>query len=465
MMTDKINVTSPYSGELLESIPLEDETTVFKKLDIAYAAFTERDNWLSKVTRHKILINLIHLMSDQRMELAKLATSEGGKPLKDSLVEVDRAIQGVRVALHTMETITGEMIPMGQTLSSENRIAYTLKEPLGVVLSVSAFNHPLNLIIHQVIPAVAVGSPVLIKPSKTTPLSCFKLVEILLESGLPKAWCQTLFCKNEIINKLIKDERVQFLSFIGSASVGWHLRSILAPGARCALEHGGSAPVIVEKDANIEELLPALLKAGFYHAGQVCVSAQRVYVHESLIDTVVKGVIDGAKQLKLGDPLNIKTDVGPLISTTECTRIETWVNEAIDKGATLLCGGKKIGDSFFEPTALLNPSAKCQVSSKEIFGPVVCFYPFTERSQAIDNANDLPFSFQASIYSQNMDIILDSINRLKADAVMVNDHPAFRVDWMPFGGSEHSGLGTGGIPYSMNDMMKEKLVVIKSKEI
>jgi acyl-CoA reductase-like NAD-dependent aldehyde dehydrogenase len=212
-------------------------------------------------------------------------------------------------------------------------------------------------------------------------------------------------------------------------------------------------------------MIPALLKSGFYHAGQVCVSAQRIYIHESIIDRVSQKLAAGAKKLVVGDPLDIKTEVGPIISVRECDRIEAWVNEARNKCAKILCGGKRISKELYEPTVILSPPLDAQVSSEEIFGPVVCLYPFKNRLYAIDRANSLPFSFQASVYSQDMDIIMDTINRLKADAVMVNEHPAFRVDWMPFGGSEHSGLGRGGISYSMEDMTKEKLVVIQSKKL
>ena len=241
-MARSIEVTSPYTSEVLATIPLEDEAALFAKLEKAYQAFLNRDEWLTKIERQEILVNLIHLMSDKEEELAKLAVMEGGKPLTDSLVEVKRAIQGVKVALNALENRKGDMIPMGHTASSSNRLAFTIKEPLGVVLSISAFNHPLNLIVHQVIPAVTVGAPVIIKPAKATALSCLRLVQLLAEAGLAEKWCQVIICENELTAKVVKDARVQFLSFVGSASVGWQLRSSLAPGARCALEHGGAAP-------------------------------------------------------------------------------------------------------------------------------------------------------------------------------------------------------------------------------
>ena len=394
--------------------------------------------------------------------MTRIATEEGGKPYADSKVEVLRAINGVKLSIEHLAQIKGEQIPMGQTASSVNRLAFTMREPIGVVSSISAFNHPLNLIIHQTIPAIAVGSPVIIKPALTTPLSCLKFMEILAEAGLPAAWCQCLVCDNEGAEMLVTDERVNYLSFIGSAGVGWMLRSKLSPGTRCSLEHGGAAPVIVEADADVETMLDSLLKGGFYHAGQVCVSVQRVFVHASICDAVAEQLAAKASKLIVGDPLDEKTEVGPLILSREVDRVEEWVEEARDQGATVLCGGHRISDTCYAPTVLLNPAENSKVSQMEIFGPVVCIYSYTDRHAAIAKANALPYAFQASVFTKDIDTALDTINRLNATAVMVNDHTAFRVDWMPFGGRDVSGIGMGGIQYSMHEMTREKMFVIKS---
>jgi len=261
---------------------------------------------------------------------------------------------------------------------------------------------------------------------------------------------------------LVADERVAFLTFIGSAKVGWMLRAKVHPGVRCALEHGGAAPVIVEPDADLKDMLPLLAKGGFYHAGQVCVSVQRVFVHESLVKEVSDGLVSLAKKLIVGDPLNEKTEVGPLIQEREVDRIDQWVTQAKDKGGTILTGGKKIGTTCYEPTVILNPPLDADVSRKEIFGPVICVYSCKNRDEAIKRANDVPFSFQASVFTKNIDIALDTMKRLNALAVMINDHTAFRVDWMPFGGRKQSGLGIGGILPAMEEMTEEKMFVVKS---
>lgn len=288
-------------------------------------------------------------------------------------------------------------------------------------------------------------------------------VDILSEAGLPEGWCQAIICENEAAEQLVTDERVNYFSFIGSAKIGWYLRSKLSPGTRCALEHGGSAPVIVDKDAKIEEMLPALAKGGFYHAGQVCVSVQRVFVHESILDIVAERLALLASNLKVGNQMDKKTEVGPLILPQEVDRVEKWVNEAIKSGAKLLSGGRRISDSCYEPTVLLNPALDAKVSTLEIFGPVVCVYSFSDRDKAIEIANSLDVHFQAAVFTQNLDVAMDCVKKLNATAVMVNDHTAFRVDWMPFGGRDSSGIGMGGIQYSMYEMTREKLIVIKSK--
>jgi len=457
-----LKVNRPFDGTLIKEIPMQDAADVEKALQVAYGLFQDRSKWLPAWQRIAILEKVAEIMSGQVDELTRIAAEEGGKPYVDSRVEVLRAINGVKLAVEHIAQIKGEQIPMGLTESSVNRLAFTLREPIGVVASISAFNHPLNLIIHQVVPAIAVGSPVIIKPALTTPLSCLKFMEILAQANLPDGWCQCLLCDNENSEKLVTDERTNYLSFIGSANVGWFLRSKLSPGTRCALEHGGAAPVIVEADADFAPMIDSLLKGGFYHAGQVCVSVQRVFAHESICDQVAEQLSARAGKLIVGDPLDKQTEVGPLILPHEVDRVEDWVNQAREQGATVLCGGHRISNTCYAPTVLLNPPADAKVSRLEIFGPVVCIYSYRDRQAAIRLANALPWAFQASIFTKDLDTALDTVNQLNATAVMVNDHTAFRVDWMPFGGRDSSGIGMGGIQYSMHEMTREKLMVFKS---
>ena len=457
-----LEVKSPFDLSVIKSIPLNSVSDLEAVLATAYNLFQNQENWIPAHKRIAILERVVGLMKGRVEELAKTAAQEGGKPLLDSRVEVLRAINGVKIAAEHIGQLKGSQIPMGLTQPSENRIAFTTREPIGVVASISAFNHPLNLIVHQVITAFAAGCPVIIKPALSTPLSCLALIDILKEAGIPNGWIQVLICEDEIAEKLATDKRVNYLSFIGSSKVGWYLKSKLAPGTHCALEHGGSAPVIVEPDADIEEMLPALVKGGFYHAGQVCVSVQRVFVHESICGDLANQLAEMAAKLAVGNPMDEKTEVGPLILPKEVDRVEEWVNEAVESGAKLLCGGKRISDTCYEPTVLLNPPMDAKVSTLEVFGPVVCVYSYSDRDDAIKLANSLDVHFQAAVFTKDLDVSLDTVKKLNAAAVMVNDHTAFRVDWMPFGGRDVSGIGVGGIQYSMQEMTREKLMVVKS---
>lgn len=461
--TNKLEVYNPYNQKLIKEIQMVGKKEVLEALEVAYSLFQDREKWLPAFKKIEILEKVQEIMKIKIEELTKTAAEEGGKPYQDSKVEVLRAINGVKIAAQEISQLTGKQIPMGLTEASVNRIAFTTREPIGVVASISAFNHPLNLIIHQTVTAFAAGCPVIVKPASTTPLSCLAFMEILKEAGVPKGWVQSVITDNESAETLVTDKRVNFLSFIGSAKIGWYLKSKVADGTRVALEHGGVAPVIVEKDAALEDMIPALIKGGFYHAGQVCVSVQKVYVHEFIARNVAERMATEAKKLVIGDPLDMKTEIGPLILPKEVDRIEAWVNEAKESGAEILCGGNRISDTCYEPTVLWNPSQEVAVSKEEIFGPVVCIYPYRDREKAIELANSLPYHFQAAVFTQELELALDTIQKLNASAVMVNDHTAFRVDWMPFGGRDASGEGIGGIPYAMREMTREKLMVIKSK--
>ena len=275
-------VYNPFDQSLIREINLHTSEDLEKALQKAHQLFLNRKEWLPAYERRVVLERLVSLMERDKDKLCKIAAEEGGKPWQDSMVEVNRAINGVKLAIEHMGQLGGKQIPMGHTQSSANRWAFTMPEPIGVVASISAFNHPLNLAVHQIIPAIAVGTPVIFKPGLTTPFSGMALCDLLHEAGMPEGWVQCLVLENSVAEQLATDERVNYLSFIGSAKVGWYLRSKLAQGTSCALEHGGAAPVIVEKDADIESMLPALMKGAFYHAGQVCVSVQRIYADESI---------------------------------------------------------------------------------------------------------------------------------------------------------------------------------------
>jgi acyl-CoA reductase-like NAD-dependent aldehyde dehydrogenase len=456
-------IRAPYDGSLIATVGEAGPPAIDAALAAAHALHRDRDAWLPAAERVGILERTAALMAASRDDLALAAAREGGKPLLDSRVEVDRAIDGVKLCVEHLRTQSGHVIPMRLNAASAGRVAFTQHEPIGVVLAFSAFNHPLNLIVHQVAPAVAVGCPFIVKPAEATPLSAFRFVEMLRDAGLPEAWGQCLLTTGrEASGEMVGDGRVGFFSFIGSGAVGWMLRSRLAPGTRCGLEHGGAAPVIVAADADLDAALPLLAKGGFYHAGQVCVSVQRVFAERSIARDVARGLADLAAAMTVGDPTDEATEVGPLIRPGEVTRVGAWVEEATAGGAEALCGGAAIGPTCYAPTVLFDPPGDARVSTLEIFGPVVCVYPYDDVNEAIARANGLPFSFQASVFTRDIDTALGAARRLDASAVMVNDHTAFRVDWMPFAGLRESGYGVGGMRYTMEDMQVEKMVVVRS---
>ena len=461
--TASLEVTSPFDGSVIDQLQKADAVRLEDLLSRAQRLHRDRAGWLVLDERIGILSRTAALLGKASGEFARLIAREGGKPLTDAEVEVERAIDGIRIAVDELRASPGEMVALGTTAITNRRLGFTVKEPIGPVVAISAFNHPLNLIVHQVVPAVAAGCPVIVKPSEDTPLTCARFVALLHEAGLPQGWCST-FITDEIplAEALVTDPRVAFFSFIGSAKVGWMLRAKLAPGTRCALEHGGAAPVIVTAGAPRQKTVTSLLKGGFYHAGQVCVSVQRVFAPAAEARELADELAAGAARLAVGDPLSADTEVGPLIRPREVERVSAWVTEAIEAGASLLAGGEGHDSRLFAPTVLFDPPAAARVSREEVFGPVVCVYPYDSLDDAVARANSLPFAFQAAVFTPELDPALDIARRLDASAVMINDHSAFRADGMPFAGLKQSGLGVGGIPYTLDAMQIDKLIVLRS---
>ena len=461
-----IDVTAPYDGAHIATIETGDGSAVEIALNTAHNLFSHKQNWLTAEQRITVLEKTADIMQSRFLELATEAAREGGKPLLDSEVEVTRAIDGIKNCVEVIRSNHGEEIPMRKNTASMNRLAFTTHEPIGVVVAVSAFNHPLNLAVHQIGPAIAAGCPVIIKPAEDTPLSCFRLINILYEAGLPEEWCQGIVTTDhQAAEKLVSDNRVDFFSFIGSARVGWMLRSKLSNGTRCGLEHGGVAPVIVSHDTDMDDTVALLSKAGFYHAGQVCVSVQRVYADKKIARELAEKIAHSGSKMKIGDPTLADTEIGPLIRHTETNRIDDWVKDAISKGAELISGGEKISDSCYQATVLYNPPEDAIISQNEVFGPVICVYEYDDIDEAIAKANSLDVAFQAAVFSKDIDTCMHAFKQLDASAVMINDHTAFRVDWMPFAGLKHSGHGVGGIPHTFKDMQIEKMMVIRSPSL
>lgn len=459
-----LQVVQAFDRAPIEEIATDDAAALEAKLQAAEKAFRDRDGWLKPHERMAILRRLAALLEGKREHFARQIAREGGKPLADAIVETTRAIDGVHNAADGLRNLAGREIPMGLSAAASGRWAFTTREPIGIVAAISAFNHPLNLIVHQVAPAIATGCPVIVKPAGTTPLCCRDFVALVHEAGLPEAWCQAFIPEStELAEKLATDRRIAFLSFIGSAKVGWYLHSKLAHGARSALEHGGAAPAIVDRSADLDRIIEPMVKGGYYHAGQVCVSTQRIFVHQEIASEFSERLVARVRKLEVGDPTLKETEIGPLIQPREANRVAEWIAEAVKGGATLATGGRRLSETTLEPAVLLDPKADAKVSQLEIFGPVVCVYPYAKLDEAIARANALPVAFQASVFAQDIDVALRAAERLDASAVMVNDPTTFRTDWMPFAGRRESGYGTGGIPYTMRDMTQEKMILLNRR--
>ena len=457
-----LQIVQAYDRRPIAEVETEGADALEAKLELAARSLRDRDQWLKPHERIEVLYRLASLMEPLREKFSRLIAQEGGKPLVDAGVEANRAIDGVRNAAEELRNFAGREIPMGLTAASTGRWAFTTREPIGVVVAISAFNHPLNLIVHQVAPAIAVGCPVIVKPAPATPLCCQEFVRLVREAGLGEPWCQTFLpTDNALAERLATDPRIAFLSFIGSARVGWYLHGKLAPGTRCALEHGGAAPAIVDRSADLDQVIEPLVKGGYYHAGQVCVSTQRIFVHADIQAEFVERFVKRVAALRVGDPLSRETEVGPLIHPREADRVQSWIEEAAAGGGRIVVGGERLSATTLRPAILVQPPANSKVSRQEVFGPVTCIYGFTKLDEAIEAANSLPVAFQASIFTREIGPALRAAERLDASAVMVNDHTAFRTDWMPFAGRRHSGYGIGGIPWSMREMTQEKMIVLR----
>ncbi|MCI5049549.1 MAG: aldehyde dehydrogenase family protein [Rickettsiales bacterium] len=456
-----VTVVNPFDSSDIEEITLATPDQVDAALESARAAFADRAGWLSPQARIDALHAIANKVEAEKHQFASIMIAEGGKPQRDTFIEIDRAIFGIRHAASCLhEMLAGVALPQGLVPAAEDKQLHTKREPIGVVVAISAFNHPLNLLVHQVITAIAVGAPVILKPDLRTPLTAAKLVEIIHGCGVPEPFCQLLLCEDALAEPLACDARVDFLSFIGSAKVGWHLRSKLAPGTRCALEHGGIAPALILPHANVSDrMVNTLIKGSMAHAGQVCVSTQRIYAPWNEAGNLARKLAEAAEALKVGDPANEHTDVGPIITPQALARIHKSVMDAMAGGGKVMCGAEAISESLYKPTVLFDVPDDAALSTQEIFGPVVAVYGYESPDEALARINTTPYAFQASVWGADIKDCEAYADRIDAAAVMINDTTAFRVDYMPFGGRKQSGLGVGGIAQTMHDYTQHKLIV------
>ncbi|MCY9668962.1 aldehyde dehydrogenase family protein [Paenibacillus alginolyticus] len=452
---------SPYSGELIAQVAQANDEDAEEAILAAEAA----SSIMKKMPAHEraaILEKTALLMEERKEELARLLAMEAAKPIRTGRTEISRTIHTYKFAAEEAKRIHGETVPLDAAPGGEGRLAFTVRKPLGIVGAITPFNFPFNLVAHKVGPAIAAGNTVVLKPAGQTPLSSLALAEIMLEAGLPAGALNVIPGKGSVIGeKLVRDRRIAAITFTGSPEVGIAMRN-KAGLKRVTLELGSNSAVIIDSNVDItQQLVDRCVLGAFSFSGQVCISIQRIYVHESKYEVFAAMFKTAVEKLVIGDPLEESTDMSALISCKEVDRIASWVSAAIAGGAIALSGGKALSPSLFPPTILTNVAETATVSCQEVFGPVVTLTPFTTLNEAVSAVNNSRFGLQAGIYTNDINAALRAAEDLEVGGVMINDIPTFRVDNMPYGGLKDSGVGREGVKYAVEEMTELKLISLK----
>ena len=450
------DVDSPYSGETVARVARAGAEHTRKALDAAERAMSSP---LPAHERAAILDRVAALLKERHDEVAQTISGEAGKPMKAARVEAERAASTYTMAAVEARRLAGEVVPMDASAAGVGKVAYTMRVPIGIVGAITPFNFPLNLVAHKVAPALAAGCAVVLKPAGQTPLSALLLGELETEAGLPPGWLNVLVGpSSEIGDVIVEDERVKLITFTGSSGVGWKIRE-RAVRKRVNLELGNATPVVVEADAEIEEAATKLAANAFSFAGQSCISVQRIYVKREAYDDFVSRFVPKVRALKVGDPGEEDTDVGPVIDEDARDRIVSWVEEAKSAGATVLTGGEVV-DGLLQPTVLADVTPEMKVSCQEVFGPLCTVSPYDSFEEAFELANATEYGLQAGIFTANLKTALAAAAALEFGGVTVNEAPTFRADQMPYGGVKESGNTKEGPRYAVREMTEERLVVL-----
>jgi glyceraldehyde-3-phosphate dehydrogenase (NADP+) len=426
-------------------------------VEAAVAAF-EVTRVLPAYERGAILRNISAGIKARREELGRTITLEAGKPIRDSLVEVDRAVLTFRLGAEEAERMVGETIPLDLMPASKGRFGITRRFPIGPIAGISPFNFPLNLAAHKLAPAIASGNPIVLKPPSKDPLTMLTVAEIVEEAGAPAGSVSILPMTRELGDRMVADDRFKLLTFTGSPSVGWRMKE-RAGKKKVVLELGGNAGVIIDKTADLDWAVRRCLVGGFTYAGQVCISVQRMFIHEAIWDAFLERFVAGAKAIRSGDPIDPETELGPMVDGAAASRTQRWVDEALALGGKALLGGRADG-TFFPPTILTDVPATAQVCSNEAFAPLVVAFPFKDFGDAIAGVNDSMFGLQTGVFTNDLANAWRAFAELEVGGVIVNDVPTYRIDHMPYGGVKDSGLGREGLRWAIEDMTEIRIMVI-----
>ncbi len=455
-----LNVENPFTRQIYAQTWLAGK----KELEIAISAalsVEEEMKFLPSYKKYEILRFIATELDKNKEKFAEIIANEAAKPYIYAIGEVKRAIQTFTIASEEAKRLPKEYISLDWTAPGENKEGLIKHFPVGLIAGISPFNFPLNLAVHKIAPAIAAGNPIILKPSRNTPLSTLALAEIIAKSDLPKGAVSILPMDRESGNQLVTDERFKLISFTGSPAVGWKMKRE-AGRKKVLLELGGNAGVIVSDSADLDNAVKRCLIGGFAYSGQVCIHAQRIYVHKNIFDEFSEKFVQAAKNLRVGDPQNPDTEISAMIDEANAIRVQQWVDDAVKDGAKILCGGKRNG-TYYEPTVLTQTHNEMKVCSLEVFGPVVTLEPFDNFDQAVKFVNDSQYGLQAGIFTDSYDEISFAFNKIETGGVIINDVPTFRVDNMPYGGIKNSGFGREGVKYSIFEMMEPKLLVLPNK--
>lgn len=453
---NQLDVTNPHNGKVVARISMGSVADLDDAI-VKAAMLRDELRTMSSAERYNVLMEISSAIQTDRQRLAEILSAESAKPLRYALAEVDRAAQTFLVAAEEAKRLPKEYISLDWTPAGKGREGLVKYFPAGIVAGISPFNFPLNLAVHKIAPAIAACCPIILKPATSTPLSTLELAKIIDRTSLPKGAVSIIPMDRETGNKLVTDDRIAVLSFTGSPEVGWKMKS-QAGRKKTVLELGGNAGVIVTPSAEFETAVAKCVTGGFAYSGQICIHTQRIYVHESLFESFVKEFCKRAMHLKSGDPSSIETEISSMIDETNAKRVEHWVNEAMQAGAKLLCGGKRNG-SFYEPTVLTGTNVQMKVNCEEVFGPVVVIEKYSSFAEAIALINNSKFGLQAGVFTNDIRESDVAFNQIECGGVILNDVPTLRFDHMPYGGIKDSGSGREGVKYAIMDYMEARILV------
>ena len=454
-----MEVKNKYNGAVIAALP----TARKEDVEAAIAAAERAEDVMADMPAYKradILLKAAALMRERADDLAKTIAAEAGKALKFARAEVDRAQSTFTIAAEEAKRLHGETIPLDAVPAGEGYFGFWTRRPVGVIAAISPFNFPLNLVAHKVAPALAAGNTLVLKPASTTPLTAVKLCQILQDAGLPAGAINLVVGSGGTVGEwLVTDERVDKITFTGSPDVGRHILSV-AGIKKVTLELGNTSPVVVAPDADLDFVAKRCAVGAFYNSGQVCISVQRIYSEKQVYESFSEKFVQATEAMVVGDPLDERVDVGPMIDSKEVDRVEGWVREAQTSGAKILTGGKRDGTVYY-PTILSDVDDEMKVISEEVFAPVASIISSDDFESALKQANDTKFGLQVGVFTNDVNRVFRAVKRLNFGGVIINDTPSFRADHMPYGGNRQSGLGREGVKFAMEDMTNIQMVAIR----